>query len=53
VRVRLEQTERGIIATPLLGKALHREIAESNAILLVPAGIGLSKGEKTAAWVTK
>ncbi len=53
VRVKLESAESGVMAVPLSGKGVHREIAESGGIVLAPKGEELKEGARIPVWITR
>lgn len=54
VRVGLEMGDKGLAAVPgKRGGGLHREIAQADGILRVPAGKDLAAGERVPVWITR
>ncbi len=51
VRVAIDYTEEGIVASPLSDLKTHREIAETSGIVLSRAGKELKAGEKVEVWL--
>jgi molybdopterin molybdotransferase len=52
VRVKLSGRDE-TVATPLFHRGIHREIAESDGVVLVPAGSAADKGQKVEVWLTR
>ena len=52
VRVKLPGPEI-VEALPLFNRGIHREIAESDGIVLVPAGKTAEKGDQVEVWLTR
>jgi len=51
VRVAIDYTAEGIVASPLSDLKAHREIAETSGIVLSRAGKELKAGEKVEVWL--
>jgi molybdopterin molybdotransferase len=51
VRVAIDYTAEGIVASPLSDLKTHREIAETSGIVLSRAGKELKAGEKVEVWL--
>jgi molybdopterin biosynthesis enzyme len=53
IRVKFESSEEGSKAVPLSGRSLHKDIAESEGIIRVPASQSRAAGDRVEVWVTR
>jgi molybdopterin molybdotransferase len=53
MRVKFESSKEGIKAVPLSGLSLHKDIAESEGIIRIPASESRAAGDRVEVWITR